>query len=72
MLTNSEEKRVHIERMYERTKQSSYISRSQLADYLNYKNVCSVRKYVKGTKKKGSTYLIDDVAENIVKLTDRC
>lgn len=72
MVTNSEEKRKHIERLYERTKQSSYISQRELADYLNYKNVCSVRKFVRGTKKLGSKYLIDDVAENLVRLTGRC
>lgn len=72
MLTNSEEKRVHIEKMYEITKQSSYISREDLRKYLGYNNVCSVSKYVKGTKKLGCKYLIPDVAENIVKLTDRC
>jgi len=71
MLTNSEEKRLHIERMYERTKQSSYISREDLKDYLGYNNVCSVSKYVKGAKKMGCKYLIPDVAENIVNLTDR-
>lgn len=72
MLTNSEEKRLHIERMYEITKQSSYISREDLRKYLGYYNVCSVSKYVKGTKKLGCKYLIPDVAENIVNLTDRC
>lgn len=72
MLTNSEEKRLHIERMHEITKQSSYISREDLRKYLGYKNVCSVNKYVKGTKRLGCKYLIPDVAENIVNLTDRC
>ena len=71
MHSNSEEKKVHIEKMYEKTKNSRYIRRKALAEYLGYKNVSSVSKYVKGTKKLGTGYLIDDVAENIVFLSQR-